>query len=428
MKLEDITAVLRPRSAWESVDLGVVLLRAFYKPVIAAWLFAVLPACALIFVVTASEPLLGFVVIWLLRPMFDRVPLYVLSRSLFGATPTLGETLSALPRLWTHDLWGGLILHRLHLARPLLMPISELEGLRGSQRGDRHRLIAKSAGGTAFTISITCVLFELVFLFSGLALAYMMIPSHILMSFDWSAIFEQAWVLWLIRVLFLIGLTAVAPLCVACGFTLYINRRTHLEGWDLELAVRRIGRRLAVEAKGAVQKAGVLVALCTLTGGLLAGQQVEMQGESARDPAVVIGEVLEHEDFDRTSTYTKWELPDFLDFSSGRAIGGIPGLGLLFEVLLWGALFVLLVFLIYQACKYFGVVSIRTKEAVAKPEPPRELFGLDFRPETLPDDIPGTAWQLWQANDPVGALGLLYRGAISRLIEGDSLELSSSDT
>jgi hypothetical protein len=32
---------------------------------------------------------------------------------------------------------------------------------------------------------------------------------------------------------------------VAAGFTLYLNRRTELEAWDLELAFRHLQERLA---------------------------------------------------------------------------------------------------------------------------------------------------------------------------------------
>ncbi len=33
------------------------------------------------------------------------------------------------------------------------------------------------------------------------------------------------------------------PLYVACGFALYLNKRTWLEGWDLQLGLSRLGER-----------------------------------------------------------------------------------------------------------------------------------------------------------------------------------------
>jgi len=38
------------------------------------------------------------------------------------------------------------------------------------------------------------------------------------------------------------------PIYVACGFSLYLNRRTVLEAWDLELVFRRLRQRLSSAA------------------------------------------------------------------------------------------------------------------------------------------------------------------------------------
>jgi hypothetical protein len=34
------------------------------------------------------------------------------------------------------------------------------------------------------------------------------------------------------------------PIYVACGFSLYLNRRTVLEAWDIELVFRQLRKRL----------------------------------------------------------------------------------------------------------------------------------------------------------------------------------------
>ena len=48
-------------------------------------------------------------------------------------------------------------------------------------------------------------------------------------------------------------------------------------------------------------------------------------------------------------------------------------------------------------------------------------------PETLPDDIASTAERLWPTQ-PREALGLLYRGLLSRLLHDFNLPLKSADT
>jgi hypothetical protein len=55
-------------------------------------------------------------------------------------------------------------------------------------------------------------------------------------------------------------------------------------------------------------------------------------------------------------------------------------------------------------------------------------MGMDVSPDTLPADIPAAAWLLWQQGRQQEALGLLYRGAISRVMELGRVEIHESDT
>jgi hypothetical protein len=69
---------------------------------------------------------------------------------------------------------------------------------------------------------------------------------------------------------------------------------------------------------------------------------------------------------------------------------------------------------------------------------PTHVRDLDIRPESLPDDIPTAAQELWDRGELRAALSLLYRGALSRLAhvhkvpipdsstEGDCLELANT--
>ena len=59
---------------------------------------------------------------------------------------------------------------------------------------------------------------------------------------------------------------------------------------------------------------------------------------------------------------------------------------------------------------------------------PVRVGGLDIRPETLPDDIGAEARRTWIAGDAVGALSLLYRGALSALVLRFSAAIRASST
>lgn len=69
---------------------------------------------------------------------------------------------------------------------------------------------------------------------------------------------------------------------------------------------------------------------------------------------------------------------------------------------------------------------------------PTHVRDLDIRPESLPDDIGGTALALWERGEHRASLSLLYRGVLSRLAhvhrvpirdsstEGDCLQLATT--
>jgi hypothetical protein len=109
MDLDRISVVLRPRAPREALDLGAVMLRANARAVWSAWFAFTLP----IFVIcnalgiALDLPWLGLVLMWWLKPLFDRVPLYVLSRAVFDRPPGWRETLRGQARWgWRSTLAG----------------------------------------------------------------------------------------------------------------------------------------------------------------------------------------------------------------------------------------------------------------------------------------------------------------------------------
>jgi hypothetical protein len=59
---------------------------------------------------------------------------------------------------------------------------------------------------------------------------------------------------------------------------------------------------------------------------------------------------------------------------------------------------------------------------------PHTLFGLDVRPQSLPADVAGAARAALAAGDIAGALGLLYRGALSALVNFAGVDFRAGDT
>jgi len=60
--------------------------------------------------------------------------------------------------------------------------------------------------------------------------------------------------------------------------------------------------------------------------------------------------------------------------------------------------------------------------------PPSHVNDLDIRPDSLPDDIAGSARALWQRGEQRAALSLLYRGALSRLVHDHAVAIRGAST
>ncbi len=455
MDLERLAIRLRPRNGWESVDLGFALVRRWWRLIYGRWLALTLPAAFLGAWFLGGD---GLLLLWWLLPLGEVVVLFTLSRAVFGATPTRQQTLKALPGLWRRALVGELLLRRLHPARILRLPVGQLEGLGGRER--RRRSAALAVGETVSgQLAAAFIAFELGLLAAAAVFVVLMTPGWT--GVDWtlfgahmvdgSSSRPVATAIWLLAAAVLLVLH---PLYVGAGFAVYLNRRTELEGWDLEIAFRRLARRLETPAAGeprtgagtrvtaaaAVLALGLAVSAATLPAAAEEGSPAAAPtagawaGDPERDPRRVAAEVMALPELQSEETVARWRLrrdllPDVGDAAGSdrrppRILGALAYLIVnLGEPLLWGGGLVVLVLL--------GRALWQRLAAAPRPppedRPPERLLGLDLRPETLPADIPAAAAELWSAGRPAAALSLLYRGALARLA-AEGLELRESFT
>ena len=177
MDLERVAAVIRPRSPWEAIDLGFGMVRAWWRPVGSAWLATVAPVWCLLFLLFSGKPGLALFILWWLRPLFDRVPLHVVSRCLFGAPPAAAEVAAELPKLWGRDLLAALTVQRLDPARSFHLAIGQLEGLSGPARRRRRSLLDLNGRSAAIWLTAACSLLELIAVGSLFGLINMLSPQ-----------------------------------------------------------------------------------------------------------------------------------------------------------------------------------------------------------------------------------------------------------
>lgn len=447
MELERVAAVLRPRRPMEAVDLGFAFVRTWARPLWVAWGFTVVPVCAGILIASSGSVgsvLLGALALWWLRPLLERVPVWVLSRALFGATPALQEVLRELPRLYLRRLPLALLVHRFHYARSMVQPVTLLEG-EVPHRRERERRLTRDGGATAFLVLVSSGLTEILLTLAILSLVVFFTPGELLPDLapveDLEDV-ELGWLGWAARASWLAAYSITGPLHAAAGFALYLNRRVRLEGWDIELVFRKLGARILRTGRASAAVALALAAGIAFAGSLRAQAPGETRADAtsleqgqataqdtSADPAAVIREVLDHEDFARETTVRRLDL-DFGDGSSGSGGGSelLEMLGYALWVLMWAAGIVVATALIVLLVRALGLVDWQNTRRAVEPRPVTHLFGLDLRPQSLPDDVAAEALALWRRGEAVAALGLLYRAAISRLIEHDGLRLEPSDT
>lgn len=425
MRLEDITVVLRPRQPWEAVDLGCAMVRRDFGRILLLWACTVLPLWAGVCVLLRESPVWVPVVVWWLKPLYDRVPLFFLSRAAFGERPAFLETWKQWPRLWLSNLLPALLWRRLSSIRSFALPARMLEGLRGAAVKRRIKTLAMDGGGSGFSTTFAFSNIELV-AWAGLMLGtYGLLPESaqvdwdgLSQSMDFESTVPNAF-LWWGAGCYMAIVTLVEPFYVGAGFALYLNCRTRIEGWDVELSFRRLAKRLTAATLA------LSLALLVLCGGASSAQ--------AADPEAAVRTVLAAPEFEVHKRMSwKWEEDEARkkesaakpekrrtwnpDFASRKML-----------LLFWAPLAGLLVWLILYLVRNRRLFLSRPVSK-APVQAPKVLMGMNITRESLPDDIVAAARSAWAAGDCKEALSLLYRGSLSWLVNRRRVSIADSDT
>jgi hypothetical protein len=435
MRLDQIAIVLRRRNAWEALDLGHTMLRAWAGPAYRAWLATYwLFGVPLLFILWPWQPF-ALMVLWWLKPVFDRVLLFTFSRCLFGTPTTVRDVWRALPALSkAPGLISGLTLRRFSMRRSFLLPVWQLEAQRGQDARQRFKILSRRTAGNAVWLTFVGANLVSIIGFSLMLVLEVLVPhgqGSLFFGDDWFGGDSPNWKHFLSNLLFMIAESLVEPLYVASGFALYLNRRSELEGWDIELAFRRLADRIS---SGTAPLARLVAALAIAIGlGTIAATlpdtawAADAKAESV--PRQVVKEVLADPVFGREVDETRWQarskdgkktkppewmLPflNFIEFMSQVMRG-----------LVWIGALLLAAVLIYLVIRY--------RESWLRPgrqAPPEFLFGLDVRPESLPADVVAAAHSALAAGRIEEALSLLYRGSLVVLIHRWQVDFRAGDT
>ncbi|WP_053155276.1 DUF4129 domain-containing protein [Pseudomonas sp. P1.8] len=455
MRLSDATVAIRPRTTWEAMDLGVLLSQRHRRLLMTSWAIITIPVFALLTWGLWDSPSLAVFIFWWLKPAFDRLPLYILSKALFGETPTLKQALYQWPRLLRPQLLASLTWRRLSPTRSFVMPVMQLEGLDGHPRQQRLRVLLQRDASAARWLTIIGVHLEGALWIGLMALFYFLLPEQVAIDWSWQTLIsamtqDWRWLEHLTNAFYVVVLVVWEPVYVACGFSLYLNRRTVLEAWDIELVFRRLRQRVV-----AVSSALLLAVFLLLpTAHTVWAAEPDVSPDSPRllDQPLTsqasrdsIKALLDQPPFKNREAVTRYRFgedkPDAESPNDDKTPQWLKALFKLFdgqrfaaaatviEVVLWGAFISGLAVLIWRYRDVLQTLVNRrpTRKRKAELPLPQQAFGLDLKPESLPDDIATSAEHLWQTN-PREALGLLYRALLSRLLHDFNISFKSADT
>src|SRR3990167_6067652 len=250
MRLTDASVAIRPRSAWEARALGVLLAKQHAGLLMASWALVTLPIFALLCALLWQYPSWAVLLFWWLKPAFERLPLYILSH--------------ALPGLLMPQLLASLTWRRLSPTRSFDLPVMQLEGLAGKERNQRLIVLGQRDAGGASWLTLVGIHLEMALWFGLIGLFYMLLPAQVELDWSWQSLIDAGsgdwlWLEHLSNLLYVLILIIWEPVYVACGFTLYLNRRTALEAWDIELVFSRLRQRLSGIASALLLAAGLLL-------------------------------------------------------------------------------------------------------------------------------------------------------------------------
>lgn len=429
MDLNKVNIVIRPRPAYEGLDLGFAMASRWFLTLWLLWLATALPTALVVSALAYNRPHLAFLVIWWLKPLYETLLLYWLSRMIFGEDPGMKSMMKSIVSIVRPRLLTRLTLRRFSPSRSFYMPVILLENMRGKDYSKRTSILGhnETAG---ITLTLICFLFEWLLLVTAMVFLYLLVPESLL-SFNLGHMFSQEEPLAAMacNLVYVGALSVMAPFYVAAGFSLYLTRRTRLEAWDIELNFKRL-----VERKKQAKKTLSLILTCVILATCMGHGAAHASERSKEEAKKSIEEILKQEDFGKKETVTYWRLKKFeKDEPAEPSEGLMEFIGMLVSIvvvvaksLLWLAGAVVVALFLYFGLKYAGMLKPRGKEQVYTP--PEELFGLKLTKDSLPGDLPAEVRKRLAEDDVRGALSLLYRGALYKLIYVFFLDIPKSAT
>ena len=420
------------------------------------WFAITLPLLLVAILLTLFTPYatLAAFLYWWLEPVADGPILRIISRRLFGEAADARAAIRATPALaWQNRLFL-LTPYRFHFARSVALPVTQLEGLRGHERKTRGKVLNLKIFnyGTGVTMAYQHLVLSICL--GILLLVFAMVPTAYqdtlgLAWFDLVSNESSRAGNVLSLVVFYIAQSVLQPWFVGAGFGLYINCRTQLEAWDIEVAFRRMVQRRAGQLAAG---SALVIALALSALAPTASQAQETQSEDIQEIAIpgsriegywgagdvdpAVESVYENPLLDTERTVETWQRLDTPEPEIDDSVSDSTLFGWLHQLSRAVSVFIEFGLWIFIGFLLFLVFALRDRwlpymgfgHSQRRNTPRVFIGGEEVTAASLPDDISGAALRLWQTGDKRAALSLLYRGSVFAAVTQHGVRLPPSAT
>jgi len=236
----------------EAADTGLLLWRKNFFSFISLFAIPFWICAFTLRLIPDLAPYWSWLIIWLLKPLFDRPVLHIISVRFFEKNADMKRLLQGLGKSLLRGLLGDLLWRRFSPFRSAMMPVRVLEQnpKSGKWMSQRKKLLKKGGVNYCFLLTLWGVAVEAA-LFLGVMLFFIIMSELIMEGYAstiWQFLRDNEIYLYAI---YCFNYLLVEPIYVCMGFSLYINSRIEVEGWDIEIIFRDFAEKLKNKSKNA---------------------------------------------------------------------------------------------------------------------------------------------------------------------------------
>lgn len=428
----ETAVVIRPRNFWQSIDLGFVMARHWWPPLMFLWCIPVLPVTAAGYLafgyVSWAQGFLLWLFVWWMKPLYEWPLIDFLSRAAFDNRASVSQSFGVYKPAKLKQVLPYILWRRFSLQRGLSMTVCLLEGLSGDAQRQRIAVLNKGLSGLPWLL-IICMHFEwIISLGFYMALIFFSASEYQSQDVLQQLIQYSETLPGLDLFIMLLAWGLVAPFFIAASFAAYLGRRTTLEAWDLELVFKSMGERwrarsmlsafVLMLALGGV---GVPTEALYADTGQTQSDEADMQNAyfvitQSDDAKQLINDVLADDTFGRPVQRTTWRYRGSIEQNKaekGWALDSLISgwLGQLLLLVLWLILFAALMWLIwYIANAMQWLQPESSREDDVSTSLPTEQQSIE-----LPADVPSVVARYLDGQHYREALALLFKASLDRI-------------